>query len=208
MHGLVLVMDWKKVGVWVGAVLTALLILLFSFKFVVVHGGYQSSLISSSLREVHEGVMSFLLGSSFVLPSGFGSREVSHLGDVRSFFSSIFFFLYVVLVVWFLVLFSLSDKQLVKKSLRFGSVVSLGVVFLVFLASLVSFSSLWSVLHAPFFSGGSWVFPSDSLLMMLYPESFFSAMAFRWGMIVFFSSIVVGILQFYLNGSGGGGGGH
>ena len=209
MHGLVLVMDWKKVGVWCGAVLTALLILLFSFKFVVLHVGYQSSFVSSlDLREVHVGVMSYVLSFSSNIPSGFDAREVSHLGDVRDFFSSIFFCIYVVLVVWLFVLFSLQDKQLVKKSLRFGSVLSLGVLLLFFVVSLFSFSGLWNVLHAPFFSDGSWVFSSDSLLITLYPESFFFSLALRWGMIVFFSSVVVGILQYYLNGSGGGGGGH
>ncbi len=201
-------MDWKKTGVWTGAVLTAILILLFSFKSVAIDEPYQISLVQSQLREMHSEVLSYILGVSDGLPAVFNERESSHLLEVRRLFYRIFTAIYVILALWFLVLLSLRDKQLVKKSLRLGSIISLSAVLTIFVFSLVSFTATFNAVHQPFFSNNSWVFPSNSLLMQLYPESFFQSIALRWGFIVLFSSVIIGLLQRCLNGSGGGGAGH
>ncbi|MBI4140012.1 DUF1461 domain-containing protein [Candidatus Woesearchaeota archaeon] len=201
-------MDWKKAGVWTGAVLTALLILLFSFKFVAMDDNYQKTLITPRLAEFHSDVLKYLLGFSESVPTAFSKEESSHISDVRKLFKKIFVATYALLALWFLALLSLRDKQLVKKSLRLGAVTSLIIVLIIFIASLISFTSFFNAVHEPFFTEKSWIFTSDSLLITLYPESFFQTMALRWGIIVFFTSVIIGLLQYCLNGSGGGGAGH
>lgn len=46
--------------------------------------------------------------------------------------------------------------------------------------ALVGFDGLFAGLHAVFFADGTWVFPADSLLIRMYPGSFWAGMAMVW----------------------------
>jgi integral membrane protein (TIGR01906 family) len=47
-------------------------------------------------------------------------------------------------------------------------------------AAFIDFDSLFETLHGLFFTSGTWVFPANSLLINLFPESFWMGMGVVW----------------------------
>ncbi len=217
--------DAKKWKVWTASALFVVLLLLFSFRYVLFDSSLQNSLLgASSFSEtsesrgvveekntavaLHGQVMKGLLSDpyfasvDYLVSPQFSDRERSHLADVREVFYALRVASWIVLFSWLGVLASLRDKQLIKKSLRLGA---LGTLIVLLIAFVTPFSSLFSLAHAPFFSGDSWLFPSDSLLIQLYPQSFFAGLAWSMGVFLVIASVATVIIQYLLNGSGGGG---
>jgi len=123
-------------------------------------------------------------GSSFDLLSGeallYTNAELSHLKDVRQIFDKLRQALGIAfLLVVFLLIVSLglSPKRflvLVGRSVKLGLLLVLGLL----LASVTSFTFLFSKLHTILFPQGGFFFPSDVLLLQLFPEPFFRNAAF------------------------------
>ncbi len=58
----------------------------------------------------------------------------------------------------------------------------------------INFDSLFTTMHSMFFANGTWLFDSKSLLIQLFPEAFWIAMAALWALTSIALSIVVFIL--------------
>jgi integral membrane protein (TIGR01906 family) len=65
-----------------------------------------------------------------------------------------------------------------------GAAVTAALPLLAGLAAVFDFSSFFAGFHALFFAPGTWTFPSDSLLIRMFPEPFWIAMAIAWGLFV------------------------
>lgn len=115
----------------------------------------------------------------------FGADEISHMSDVRSLIG-------VLLAIWLLaaigliVLLRKPGPAEVRRHLRIGAWLTLGVFVVVGLASLVSFDALFTSFHEVLFAAGTWTFPLDSTLIGLYPERFWVTAT---GALVFLSTI-------------------
>lgn len=114
---------------------------------------------------VHE-VVSFLKFNG-ELSDEFTSDMQSHFHDVRL----------VMLFGWVFVLFtagSLFYFDVMKKTvlLRSGILV-FGFLFLVGFWVLIDFDSFFTVFHMVLFPQGNWQFPSDSIIITLFPQEFF-----------------------------------
>ena len=60
--------------------------------------------------------------------------------------------------------------------------------------AFVDFDSLFNQLHTLFFTGGSWVFPADSLLITLFPESFWMGMGIVWVAVSILACLIVSLI--------------
>jgi hypothetical protein len=59
-----------------------------------------------------------------------------------------------------------------------------GATIAVLVVGLLSFDALFSAFHGLFFPAGTWTFPSDALLIRLFPEAFWVTAGASWAALV------------------------
>lgn len=74
--------------------------------------------------------------------------------------------------------------------LQVASLITIGIIVGLGMWALLDFDSLFTFMHSCFFAQGTWLFDARSLLIQLFPENFWAAMAFLWAV----SSIIVSII--------------
>lgn len=112
------------------------------------------------------------------LPDGspaFGPVEIRHMGDVRGLVQACF-------VLWLISLFGGAAAVLrlrqtdrinaVRRGLRLGSQITIGVMVLIGVAMLVNFDAIFDGFHEIFFAPGTWTFGDEETLRRLYPDAF------------------------------------
>ena len=67
-----------------------------------------------------------------------------------------------------------------------GLLVALGVI-----AATADFSAFFAAFHGLFFASGTWTFPSDSLLIRLFPERFWIASGAAWAVLLSLGAAVL-----------------
>lgn len=72
----------------------------------------------------------------------------------------------------------------VVAALRIGAVLAAGLVAAIAVFAAIDFDAFFSAFHALFFAPGTWVFPSDSVLIRLFPEPFWVAAGVAWGALI------------------------
>lgn len=110
-------------------------------------------------------------------------EEIAHLDDVNSVVHRVLpalFGVVVLTVFCLLVVLRTCGPRAFGKPLAWagGAVIALFVI----LASwaLIDFNGLFAAFHVLFFAAGTWTFPSDSLLICMYPQGFWSGMGVVW----------------------------
>ncbi len=110
-------------------------------------------------------------------------EALAHLDDVNSVVHRVLpalFGVVVLTVFCLLVVLRTCGPRAFGKPLAWagGAVIALFVI----LASwaLIDFNGLFAAFHALFFAAGTWTFPSDSLLICMYPQGFWSGMGVVW----------------------------
>ena len=79
----------------------------------------------------------------------------------------------------------------VGKALIVSALIVLVLIAALILWAVVDFNSLFSAMHSVFFAKGTWLFDSNSLLIQLFPEAFWIAMAALWALTSIILSILV-----------------
>lgn len=105
----------------------------------------------------------------------FDEKELRHIKEVNILFlglkiSSIFFL--ALSFAGILFIFFKKKKELFPKIFTFAGAFSGGFVLIILLIYLMNFEVFFNLLHAPFFTPGSWTF-SGGLLVSLFPQQFF-----------------------------------
>jgi len=110
--------------------------------------------------------------------AAFTKEEKAHLIEVKLLMHSFIEMLYIsaVLLIASVLIISILDKKRMLKRISFSAVLG-GILTLLY--SLIfhlivrsDFSSAWTRFHHIFFRMGNWQFPSDYLLVQLYPSQF------------------------------------
>lgn len=112
---------------------------------------------------------------------------VSHLDDVRRVIAganTATLVLVIVFATWGVLRFRSRDAALVVSALRAAAVLTGLVVFAPAAFALLDFDAFFAAFHAIFFAAGTWTFPSDSLLIRLFPEAFWIAAGVSWAVLV------------------------
>lgn len=113
----------------------------------------------------------------------FTKDEVSHLLDVNRVYSPVSMIVNLLAVVsWSILLLSVYKKADFHEPLRVASKILALFVGVLFLC-LTSFGLFFEQFHRLLFPQGNWAFPADSLLITLFPETFWKLEVFS--MLVF-----------------------
>jgi integral membrane protein (TIGR01906 family) len=126
----------------------------------------------------------------------FGLSEVSHLRDVRAVLSGartatgITALLLAAYVAW-----CVAKKRFsrLRRGMAWGAAATAGVVVLAAAAALLDFGPFFAAFHGLFFADGTWTFPYDSLLIRLFPESFWVASGAAWAGLCIVAVCVLGL---------------
>lgn len=125
-------------------------------------------------------------GERFIL----SDAAIDHLDDVRSVLqaaSTAFTIIGTITIVAFVALIILSVRthnegirRICATSMKVSSLTLLVFMGIVTLWALISFNSLFTMLHMLFFEEGTWTFAPDSLLICMYPTAFWVGMFVLW----------------------------
>lgn len=113
----------------------------------------------------------------------FDSEVFDHLDDVNSLISRLWFPMLGItgIAAFFLMygIYSYGYGSAANPLLRSG-IATLVILLIFALLCIFDFDGFFAALHALFFAEGSWTFPADSLLIEMYPESFWIGMGIVW----------------------------
>jgi len=118
---------------------------------------------------------------------GFDAASIAHLEDVRSVLNSARIATVLLAIgvgLWIAATIRLGEQLSVGVALKVGAVVSAVFVLLAAAAGVLDFSAFFTAFHGLFFEAGTWTFPYDSLLIRLFPESFWVAAGVGWAVLV------------------------
>lgn len=105
----------------------------------------------------------------------FNDEAVSHLIDVRDVVLAgrwATLVAAVLLLAVGLYVVSTGRSTELKAGLKWGGLLLVGTVGVSLLAGLLDFDSFFAAFHGVFFQPGTWTFPADSLLILVFPSGF------------------------------------
>lgn len=106
-------------------------------------------------------------------------QERMHMQDVKNLYDNLFlvFLFLCVFVVSFLVLLLIKDRKAYRSFmvhyLYFGGLFTLILLLLIIILSFIDFDVVFGVFHTLFFRQGSYLFSDQSILIRLFPSTFF-----------------------------------
>ncbi len=130
----------------------------------------------------------------------FSEKEVIHLEEVRVLVSNSAGAMLVSLMLLICSLFILSygSKQDIGKAIIYGSFLTLVLSLILFIFTLVNFDVLFLNFHKIFFRGDNWLLDENSLLIQMFPFSFFLNIAKKIFLVIFLESAVLLGVGFWL----------
>ncbi len=117
----------------------------------------------------------------------FDVASVNHLMDVRAVISAARLASgagALLLAVYLAVCIARSRFSRLRSGMYAGAWALVAAVGLAAVAGLLDFDTLFAYFHSLFFASGTWTFPSDSMLIRLFPESFWMASGASWAALV------------------------
>lgn len=186
------------------ALILNFLILLSSF-YILIHNDsfYQEQFTknnvyttfgnSSYVDAVNSNLINYLSNKEKLLDV-YTQREVLHLQDVKNLFKS-FTLIFYVLIILFLILFSLLlfyKYKFIHLILIFNFFFVIFILLLSLLFYFINFNWLFNHFHLLLFNNNYWILDNSDILIQLYPQSFFISAFLR---IIFYYSIF-GVISF------------
>ncbi|MCS7251498.1 MAG: TIGR01906 family membrane protein [Thermoflexus sp.] len=106
----------------------------------------------------------------------FNEREIRHMQDVyvlQGIALQVGLILALALIgAWMCLWFSPAARNLAWQSLKWGGLLTLGLMLGILLGFVFSFDAAFTLFHRLFFEGDTWLFPPTDTLIRLYPEKF------------------------------------
>jgi integral membrane protein (TIGR01906 family) len=174
----------------------------------------EAGLTSEKGLEVAQGVREFVSGTGTDVDSdlprtvdgraAFGPDERAHLEDVAELITNARILTGLVggaLTIWLLVEVIRRRTLDIARGLRMGAYMSVGFTAVALIAGGTSFDWLFTTFHSLFFEAGSWTFPSDSLLIQLFPEAFWVVAAAAWAALVLIGAAALWLAALWLERS-------
>lgn len=131
--------------------------------------------------------------SIYTLPSS----AVDHLEDCIPVFvtSRIAIVLSLVFALVGLILLVVRRRRKLAGWIMFATPLAvIGIIVALGIWAFVDFDSLFTQLHGLFFANGTWLFPADSLLITLFPESFWMGMGIVWVAVSILACLIVSLI--------------
>jgi integral membrane protein (TIGR01906 family) len=130
-----------------------------------------------------------------MLEAAMTADAVQHLEDVRAVLSGanrLVVVLVIALAVWVWTR-GRRDRALLASALGAASLMLVLGILAAMGAATSDFDAFFAAFHGLFFEPGTWVFPSDSVLIRLFPEPFWMAAGIAWGVLVLMACVVYAI---------------
>ena len=135
----------------------------------------RSGIASVTTQYVRNGSYADEIVGQYLQDKVSGDESVQHLYDVRAVFVQLWNVARVLLVILVLLLtssFWFKWGRWIRLSTRMASWMCLVLPVLVGFIVLVAFGPLFHLFHEILFPQGNWQFPSDSLLIQVFPQLF------------------------------------
>lgn len=162
----------------------------------------QAGLSTTQTLALAEQVRAFVVAGRGSLPpvvnghEGFDASQVSHLGDVRTVLRRARLATLGMLIaaaVLLTVVRRLQGARAAGAAMKASAVLTVVLPLAGATAAIVDFDAFFSAFHAVFFSAGTWTFPSDSLLIRLFPEPFWLVAGASWAVSIVVFAGVLGV---------------
>jgi hypothetical protein len=180
------------------------IVLIITIPFILILGVLRFTALDLGNTETTNNLEHFLKNkkadASYI--SEFNEVEQEHLYEVKSImhvFFGILNFALIIYIISMLLLFRLDKENFplkIGRSFFYGGIASIAVIAVLFLASL-NFDWLFTVFHKLLFNT-QWQFPSDYLLIQLFPINFFISKFVKIMVISFVSSLIVTAIGFFI----------
>jgi len=165
-----------------GFIAKGAIIALFSLLSIVIIVAY-----ASPSQALHRNVQEYFTGRA-KLSHSFNEKEASHLKDVKSLMWKLH---YLWITTGILALMVAS-----RESLRWAGNILVGLAVVLGICGSF-FNSIFTGFHRLFFAAGGWTFHSDSLIIQVFPMSYFISSYF----IITGTTLIVGLLLLKLSPS-------
>ena len=162
------------------------------------------------IQQAH-AVFSFLKWQG-ALSTEFTSDEISHMHDVRRLMTTLLGIEALLTIALVVIGFKLQMNQQMNQrknqqiNRRFLQSIlmrtGLALVCIVALLAILPFDALFAMFHKVFFPQGNWMFAADSMLITLFPSTFFASLTLRIGVYAAISGlacIVVALKKSFKN---------
>lgn len=148
-------------------------LLFASTAFLVFYDPFYAQYVTSydQHKDTINNLQSYFLGGE--LSAQYSDLELLHLPDVRGLFFILYALIFISLIS-ILVSFFRSSYLERQRGLFYSGVLGITLVALLF-TILLSFHYSFIAFHKIFFTNNYWQLPPDSLLITIFPESFFAA---------------------------------
>ncbi len=182
-------MNKNKLLLVIFCIFFSIFILLLSYKII---------LYFTDLTPEQQNTLDYLKNKE-TLNLNYTANELSHLQDVKEVMRTVdYLFYFSLLICTFLITSYQKEKSQIVKLLCYGGLsVSLTIVLLL-VFTLFLFNFTFTVFHQLFFPQGNWTFPADSLLITIFPLTFFTKITIKifllgsfLGILVFASSYII-----------------
>lgn len=133
------------------------------------------------------------LESEFSLPR----NALSHLEDCTPIFTTGRISVGVVggfAIAGLIALGLLSGRKSLGRALVAGSILVIALLVALGIWASIDFNGIFTWMHSLLFAQGNWIFDSDSLLITLFPEAFWAAMAGLW----IISSVILALIAGFI----------
>ena len=152
---------------WLCAVIFPFLMLLLVGNALVFDETAYKALLRPGAVNATMQLLGYFQGNAEI-PTIFDRNEQSHLADVKQVISLLRWVSLALLAVFLLLLFKADTGAAFTKGFTL-------LIALVLLSALIPFGTVFSYFHKMLFAEGTWLFPANSMLILLYPETFFQA---------------------------------
>jgi integral membrane protein (TIGR01906 family) len=88
--------------------------------------------------------------------------------------------------------------RLLRSSMRIAGWMVVGVVGIAAAVAALDFDTFFSLFHGLFFAAGTWTFPSESMLIRLFPERFWVSAGIAWGTLSLVGAAVLAVAARYV----------
>ena len=144
----------------------------------------------AQMVDVAEGILDYSLGNDDAdIPRGTDSvttlteNELSHLRDCRGLFLGVIHLAIVSGVIGLAVVIFLrvlGRKRILGRAFRAAAIIVLALIVVCVFFALKDFNAFFNYLHHFFFTGESWIFPWNCLMICALPTKFWVAMGVLW----------------------------
>jgi len=191
---------------------TITIIYLANFRYYVFYENYykkqfEQNNIYSKLPQADlalNNLFLFFNGKDNIDNDFFNENERSHLQDVKELINKvivIFYFLVFSEILLVFLLYHLAKKRF-KKHIKFVLLYSGSIILItsiIFYLFSNNFNNLFIIFHEIFFPQGNWLFPANSNLINLFPQTFFYSFFYKLMLNSFITSMIIftiGLLLF------------